>query len=152
MDTKFFIVVVSIFFLLFFFIKYKKKIGQELIIAFLFALFITSYVEYIYKGINLTIGTINIFPLVGWTAGLVLLREIYEKIHIKYKIVYVSILYLILIISVEYIGYHTLGIQLDSNYPGVFGLDVIHTPPFQQVFYLTAGPIYLLVTDYLQVK
>ncbi|PIP87124.1 hypothetical protein COW81_01750 [Candidatus Campbellbacteria bacterium CG22_combo_CG10-13_8_21_14_all_36_13] len=146
------IVIITLITGLFILYKYKKKIGQELIIAFLFALFITSYVEYIYTGVNMTIGTINVFPLVSWTGGLVFIREIYEMINIKYKIIYFSFLYLGLILFVEYVGYHILGIQLDSNYPGLWGLDVLHVPWFQQIFYITAGPIYLLVTDYLNVK
>ena len=60
---------------------YKERIGHELILAFLFALIITSYYVYEYTTGNIMLGKVNLFPLVSWTFGLVLLREIYEKMH-----------------------------------------------------------------------
>ncbi|MAG07578.1 hypothetical protein CMI46_02075 [Candidatus Pacearchaeota archaeon] len=133
-------------------IFYKEKITAELIIAFLIALAWTSYYPYEYTTSNLLIEKINLFPLISWTFGLVLLREIYERMPEKFKLLRITLLYLIVLGFVEFIGYHLLGIRLNSNFPGLLGLDIIHGPLSLKIFYLTVGPIYLLITDYLKVK
>ncbi|MEK6910485.1 MAG: hypothetical protein AABW82_01815 [Nanoarchaeota archaeon] len=131
---------------------YKEKIGQELIIAFLMALIITSYYVYLYNLGNILIGRINLFPLVAWTFGLVLLREIYERFRVKHKFLIIVSIYWFILLVLEYIGYYTFGIRLNWNYDSLFGLGIIHGPNFLKFFYLFAGPIYLLLTDYLKVK
>ena len=151
-DIKFLIVVTLLALILVSYSLLRKKIGQEWIVAILCALFITSYTEYIYTESNLFIGTLNIFPLISWTAGLMVLREIYEQVTAKYKFVFVSIVYVVAILLVEYIGYYLLGIERVGNYPSLLGLGVIHGQFVTHAFYLFAGPIYLLVTDYLKVK
>lgn len=134
------------------YVIYKEKIGQELVVALLIALIITSYYLYKYTTSNIMIGRINLFPLVSWTFGLVLLREIYEKQKIKYKFIISSLIYLIGLFIVEYVGYYLLNIKLNSNFESLFGLGIIHAPVAMKLFYLFAGPIYLLITDYLKVK
>ncbi len=131
---------------------HRKEIGQELLIAFLFALVVTSYRPYIYVGNNVLLGHINVFPLVAWTAGLVLLREVYERIHIPHRWLITSALYLLILFSLEYIGYYLVGIRIAPDSPSLLGLGIIHGPPFIHVFYVIAGPLYLLLTDYLRVK
>lgn len=134
------------------YIIYKERIGQQLIIAFLIAIAWTSYYFYEYTTSNLFVGQINLFPLLSWTFGLVLLREIYERMKGKYKFVQVTILYLAVLFIVEYIGYNFGGIQLSSNFPALPILGIIHGPLLMKIFYIIAGPIYLLITDYLKVK
>ena len=129
---------------------YKEKIGEELIVALIIALSWTSYYFYEYNSGNIFIGDINLFPLVCWTFGLVVLREIYEKIGGTSRFFRIIALYWITLFVIEALGYYILGIHLDSNYSGMFG--VIHGPLIMKIFYLTAGPIYLLITDYLKVK
>ncbi len=131
---------------------YKEKIGQELIIAFLFALIVTSYYIYEYTTTNISIGRINFFPLISWTFGLVILREIYEKLKIKHKLVISSLIYIICLFILEFIGYYILNIRLKTNLSSLLGLGIIHAPIGIKLFYLFAGPIYLLITDYLKVK
>lgn len=141
----FFILLLSYFF-------YKEKIGQELVIAFILSLTLTSYYFYQYVSENLIIGKINLFPLAGWTFGLVFLREIYEKTKLKNKFLKITAIYLIGLFVLEYIGYYLLGIRLDSNFSSLFNLGIIHAPVGMKIVYLTLGPIYLLITDYLKVK
>jgi len=136
-----------IFVLLF---RFKKDITGELVIALLFALFITYYQHYVYEGFNFFIGTINVYTFILWTLALVLLRELYEYLGNRFFIT--SIIYLILLFSVEYIGYSLLGFHRTGNYPGIFGLDIIHGPPLVHYFYILAGPVYLLVTKFLKIK
>jgi len=134
--------------------RYKKGIGQQLIVAFLIAFswvnFFSDY--YIYKETNYAILGINLFPLIAWTVGLVFLREIYEKMKSKDRLLKASIIYIIFILFLEYFGYHFLQIQLNFDFPGLFGFNLMHIPLFGKIFYLSAGPIYLWITDYLGVK
>jgi hypothetical protein len=152
LEIKFILIIYFSLILILGHIFYKEKITAELIIAFLIALAWTSYYTYKYTTSNLLIEKINLFPLVCWTFGLVLLREFYERMSGKLKLLRVTILYLIILGFTEFIGYHLLGIRLNSNFPGLLGLDIIHGPLTLKIFYLTAGPIYLLITDYLKVK
>jgi len=130
---------------------YKERIGHEVILAFLFALIITSYYVYEYKTGNIMLGKINLFPLVSWTFGLVLLREIYEKMNGR-KMIKISLFYWIGLFLVEYLGYYLFNIQLNSNYPDLFNLGVIHAPIGMKLFYVLAGPVYIMITDYLLEK
>jgi len=130
---------------------YKEKIGQEMIIAFLFSFAITSYYVYEYSSFNIMIGKINLFPLVSWTFGLVFLREIYERLKEK-KFLFITLFYLIGLFLVEYLGYYLFNIKLNTNYPSLFNLGIIHAPVGMKFFYVLAGPVYILITDYLKVK
>jgi hypothetical protein len=152
LETKLTIILYIITVLIQSYIIYKEKVGKEIIIAALFALIVTSYHTYIYTTTNLMIGKINLFPLISWTAGLVILRETYKRTNIKYKYLIFTIIYITILILIESIGYHILGIRLDSNYSGLFGLSVIHAPTELKAFYLLAGPLYLLITNDLQIK
>jgi len=151
-DSKNIIIIIVLVALLVAYIRYKEKIGQELIIAFLITLFWTSFYNYEYIGGNVFLfGKINLYPLVLWTVGLVLMREIYKRIP-KWRFFSIMILYWLVLISIEFIGYYALDIRLVSQYPSLFNLGIIHAPLSAQIFYITAGPIYILLTDYLKVK
>lgn len=151
-DIRLFIAVFLVLALFITSLYFKKKIGQELVIAIFFALFITSYVETIYEGFNLTLGRINIFPFIAWTAAFVFLREIYKQMKMRYKFFIVSFIYIVALFLIEYVGYYKLNIRSIGNYQSLFGIGIIHGPIIIYIFYLTAGPIYLLVTDYLRVE
>jgi len=153
LDTRLLIIFFLVLALLVGLWRLKKKIGQEMIIAILFSLFITSYVQTIYEGFNVTLGRINLFPLTVWTASLVLLREIYKRLKGRYKFFTTYVIYILILLIFEYVGYYALDIKAsDNGYQSLLGLGIVHGPIVIQVFYLTAGPIYLLVTDYLEVK
>jgi hypothetical protein len=129
-----------------------EKIGREILIAFFFALFITSYFSYNYSSTNYLIGKINLFPLIAWTAGLIFTKEAYEKLPFKKertKLLTITALYLAILFSIEYIGYYLFNIQLSSNYSSLLGLGIIHGPIAIKAYYLGAGPIYILTTNYL---
>ena len=130
----------------------KEKVGGELIVAFLMALALTSYYEYIYTTLNPLIGKINMFPLIAWTFGLVILREVYEKVKWEHKLLKISFLYVSLLFVIEYIGFYLLNIRLSGSYPSLLNMGIIHAPIGMKAFYLLAGPVYLLITDYLKVE
>ena len=148
-------IILSLLFLILLIINYfiyKEKIGQELIIAILFALIITSYYLYEYTTANILIGRINLFPLIAWTTGLVLLREIYEKLKTRHKFLVISLIYIISLFAIEYIGYYIFKIRLNSDFPSLLRLGIVHATLGMKLFYIFTGPIYLLITDYLKVK
>lgn len=130
----------------------KKKYYASLLIAFLLSLaWVLFYgFGYTYRVDNLyLLGKINVFALLGWTAGLMLLFHIFLKLKTrlgsKWKALGLSyLLYLALMLPVEWVGYHLLNIKLTSTYPGLWGLDLMHGPLALKVFYLTAGGFYLL--------
>ncbi len=152
LDIKSIIITLLSLILLTSYIIYKEKIGQELIIAFLIALVITSHYVYEYTTLNIIIGRINLFPLISWTTGLVILREIYERLKFKNKFIAITIIYIISLFLLEYIGFYLFNIRLKSNLPSLLGIGVIHASLPMQFFYLVAGPIYIIITNYLKVK
>ncbi|MBI2004537.1 hypothetical protein HYS79_00005 [Patescibacteria group bacterium] len=152
LDYKFAIIWLSFVGLSAAYILYRRSIGQEMVIAILFALFITAYWPYLYTEGNIFLGHINVYPLIAWTAGLVLLREVYEHLRVPYRFVIVSISYVAVLFFVEYLGYYVFNIQISGQYPSLLGIGIIHGPPIVHIFYLLAGPLYLVVTDYLKVR
>ena len=134
------------------FLVWKEKILHEAIIAFLFAMIITSYYVYEYTTYNIFIGRINLFPLICWTAGLVLTREIYVRINKKYRFLATCLIYWTLLLLLEYVFYQFFNVRLNSDYPGLFGLNLMHAEKGMKFFYLFAGPLYILLTDYLKLK
>lgn len=131
---------------------YRDSVGQELLVALFFALFVTAYHPYVYVGQNVIVGHINIYPLFAWTASLVLLRELYERVHSRYRFILMSVAYIITLFAVEYIGFYLLGIRLADHEPSLWGLGIMHGTSFLHYFYLLAGPLYLATTDYLHVR
>jgi len=125
-DTKAMLTILLFFLMAGSYMTYREKAGREIIIAFLMALALTSYYEYIYTTPNLLIGRINLFPLIGWTFGLVLLKEIYHKIGWKKKFIKITALYIVTLFLIEYLGYYLLKIQLNSDFPSLFGLGILH--------------------------
>ena len=156
MDIKLFLILLALGVIILLYVRYKKKIGQELIVAFLIALAWTLYYPYEYVGDSeyLIGNSINLYPLTLWTAGLVILREAYEHIQTArwLKFLYITLAYWFVLGLIEAFGYYTLGIRITPSYPSLFGIGILHNPFFAQIFYLTIGPIYLLITDYLKVK
>ncbi len=151
-DIKQVIVIFFSLLLLVGYVIYEEKIGQELIIAFLISIAWCSYYFYEYNTTNLIIGKINIFPLTCFAFGLVILREIYEKIKGKHRFIKISFIYLIGLFLVEYIGYYLLNIRLITSFPSLLDLGIIHAPLIMKLFYIFIGPLYILITDYLKVK
>lgn len=134
------------------YITYGNKLGREIVIALLFALVDTAYYIYNYTSNNIMLGSINLFPLVSWTAGLVMLKEVHDRLKIENKFLVVCLGYWIGLFAVEYIGYYLLGIQLNGHNPDLLGMGIIHIPTITKFFYLFAGPVYLLVAKYLKIK
>ncbi|HLC49735.1 MAG TPA: hypothetical protein VJI96_05120 [Candidatus Andersenbacteria bacterium] len=122
--------------------------------AFLLALVITTiwtfFNRYEYIGNNLFLfNTINIFPLVLWTLGLTILYIVHIHTKIKHPILFITVFYLVCIGLLEAFGYYVLNIRLNSDYPSLFNMGIIHAPVHMKVFYIVAGPLYILLTHAL---
>lgn len=127
---------------------------KKLLIAFLHALFITvlwtSFTKYEYIGSNYYIlNRINLFPLVLWTIGLTTLYSLHTSIKTKYPLFHITVFYLVALGLLEAFGYYVLNIRLNSNYPSLFNLGIIHAPVYMKMFYVIAGPVYIILTDIL---
>lgn len=139
--------------LLVMYIRDKKSITQELVLAAIISfLWVNFSGLYVYRDANFMIGSFNLFPFIAWTTGLVILREIYERIKGKNRFIISCVAYVVILIALEYIGYNLWGIQLTTHYSGLFGLELMHMPFYGQAYYLLAGPLFLLFTDHLNVR
>lgn len=129
-----------------------RELLLPLSIALLFASFVTSNYTYVYSTQNWYLGTMNLFPLVMWTGGLLLTRDIFLiiKARVRYPLVASLFLYWIILFILEYVGYYWAGIQTTAGHPSFLGLGVLHGPPLLHFFYPTAGPIFIIVTHYLE--
>lgn len=153
MDIKAIIVVGALVVLVALFARYKRAA----FIPFIFALFVaaawTSYYRYEYIGANTFLfDQINVYPLVLWTVGLTGLQLTHMGIKRRYGIVLSVVLYLAILAALEAIGYHILGIRLVTNYTSLLGLGIIHAPPVMKVFYVLAGPAFVLLMRVLRIE
>lgn len=146
MDIKNIIIILSLLVTAGLCLYTKGKNWKQLIIAFSIALAWTAYYRYEYQGANIFLyDQINVYPLILWTTGLVVLGQIYMHTRFKHRFLWVVILYWALLLLVEAIGYYLLDIRLNSNYTSLLNLGVIHAPSIMKVFYLVAGPAFLLI-------
>lgn len=132
------------------FIFFRKRVALEMLVAFIIAFLLVLVYPYEYTTSNIFIGKINLFSLVAWTFGLVVLREIYKDVKWKNKLVKVFSIYLAIMFAVEYIGYYLLNIKLNSNYPSFLGIGILHSPLPLQLFYIFIGLFYLLILNFLE--
>jgi hypothetical protein len=107
---------------------------------------------YKYKGRNVYIFGLNAYPLILWSLGLLVVRFVYDAIKHPAGFLIVTASYWLFLLAAEYVFYHYGKIQLDSKYPGLFGMDLMHAPNYSKAFYLLIGPAYLLITNGLVIE
>lgn len=146
MDIKIIIIAGSLVLLVLLFARYKRTALVPFIFALLVATAWTSYYRYEYVNGNIFLfDQINVYPLILWTIGLTTLQLVHVGIKRRYGTIVTVILYLTVLATLEAIGYHVLGIRLVTNYTSLLGLGVIHAPPIMKVFYVLAGPAFVLL-------
>lgn len=59
------------------------------------------------------------------------------------------LIYITSLFIIEYIGFYIFQIKLNSNYPSLLGIGILHGSIEMKAFYLGAGPVYIMVTGYL---
>lgn len=151
MDVKMTIAAAALFFLLIMLIRYKKSVMIPLAIAFIASAIWTAIYRYEYIGNNLFLfNRINIFPLVLWTCGLTGLYIIQTHILKRHRFMFGILVYLFFLFALEAVGYHLLHVRLATNYPSLWNSGVIHGSILLKLFYIIAGPMYLLLLRTLQ--
>lgn len=151
--TQAIIILVAVSGLAYLYSKNVKDIRAELIIAAIISLIWVSMSGlYYYREMNFVFFGLNLFSFVAWTAGLVILKEIFEALPKKYRWYIILPMYWGLLFFLEYIGYNYFMIQLTTDYTGLFGLNLMHMPLYGMLYYLFIGPVYLLGTQIAGVK
>ena len=107
---------------------------------------------YGYAGTYLSVGSLSLYPLATWSAGLFFVWLLSSHLWTGTssairKLTTFSLLYWLVLIGYETFAYHVLGIRnpTTSEYPGLPGCDCIHAPRWMQLVYLGLGPAYCLV-------
>jgi len=150
MDIKILVVVLAVIVLAILIARYRKKSFFPLALALVIALPWCVYFRYEYEGSNFFLfDRINVYPLILWTIGLTTLQLLSYELPGRNRLPFAIILYLIFLIIAEAIGYHLLNIRLDSHYTSLLNLGVIHAPVTMKVFYIFAGPVYLILLDWI---
>lgn len=152
MDAKLLTIILSLFIIAYIVRSYKNTKGQTifaLVVAFSWVFFSGFYT---YTGTNYMLLGLNLFAFIAWTAAFTGFKEIYDHMSSPNKYAIISGAWILFIIAIEWIGYNTFQIQLDSTYSGLFGLQLLHLPPIGQIYYLTAVPIFIKVCDALRIK
>lgn len=146
MDTRTSIIILTLVALLLEIIRYKRKIAIPLLIAFVLSVLWTTIYRYEYIGENIFLfGRINIYPLALWTSGLTGLYILQKNILRKQNFVVMIIAYITLLVTLEAVGYYFLDIRLATHYTSLWNTGIIHGPAFLKVFYILAGPAYLVL-------
>jgi hypothetical protein len=146
--AQYIIVIASITFLVAYPLRGKKRWQEVALAVAVSAAWVGFSGIYTYRDTNIAVLGFNLFPFFAWTAGLVLLKAVYDKLG-SYKYLKSTLFYLSALLICEFVGYNLLGVQLSSNYPGLFGLSLMHAPWHSQLYYIFIGPIYLLALHLL---
>ncbi|GIU68945.1 MAG: hypothetical protein KatS3mg002_0181 [Candidatus Woesearchaeota archaeon] len=135
------------FYIITFKIKSIEYLGLSTIISLIWVYVMKDF--YIYTPDMTTLFGLNIYTLLAWSLGLFALRELYDYFKPKKilsSILIITILYWIILITLETVSYHILGFKVMNNYPGIPICDCIHGPKILQTYYISIGPIYYVLT------
>lgn len=125
---------------------WQKQSRRYIPFAFLIALLWTSFFRYEYVNDNLLLlNRINLFPLVLWTLSLTLAPLVYDRLPKRQRFAQFLALYWVILWTAEFFGQHALDVHLNSGYPDLLGLGVLHLPGFGQFFYVAVIPLFVLV-------
>lgn len=125
-----------------------------LLAAVMSAIWVTWY-NYDYNSYDqIKIGRLNLMTWVAWSVALLAvgmwwyyLAEMTELNFIQ-RLGITAALWFVIMIIVEWIGYNILNIKLKSNFPGLFGLELMHGPDYLKTYYLSAWAIYLFMLNF----
>lgn len=137
-----------------------KKVFNRLVPPVLLALAVALVWTYLTRDMyNYNLGFasvlgLNLFPLIGWTvsltAGYIAMSVLFKKMGIERlmsQFVLFTIVCIVVVVALETIGYHVLGIQNTgtSRYIGLPVCDCLHAPGWMQLGYFLLGPVYWLM-------
>ena len=96
---------------------------------------------------------INVFPLVSWTAGLAVMMMLFDRLAtalalrtLAAQAAVFSMVYWILLLAAETIGYHVFNIHNDrtARCRGIPILNCMHAPGWMKAAYFAMGPVMFL--------
>lgn len=125
---------------------------RMILLASLMSFIWVTWYNYDYNSHDqIKIGRLNLMTWVAWTIGLLAvgmwwfyLEETTDLSFIQRLAITASLWFIIMII-IEWIGYNILNIRLKSDYPGLFGMSLMHGPDYLKVYYLSAWAVYLFI-------
>jgi hypothetical protein len=146
------ILIFAFYTVIYFYIVFLKResleyLGLSTLIAIIWVTIARHY--YVYSPDMVTLFGLSVYPMLAWALGLLGLRELYD--HVKPKntlkaIIVITITYMVSLIILETLSYHVIGFRNPGPYPGLPLCDCIHAPVFMQIYYLSIGPIYYMLT------
>ena len=111
---------------------------------------------YGYQGAYFSIGPISIYPLAAWAVGFFLAYACSTHIGLRRptwlkRFGSYAVCYWFILILYETLAYHVFEIRNPATlgYAGLPLCDCIHAPPWVQVAYLSMGPLYFLLCEWL---
>ena len=111
---------------------------------------------YGYQDSYFSIGPISIYPLAAWAVGFFLTYAFSTHIRLRRptwlkRFGSYAVCYWFILILYETVAYHVFEIRNPATlgYPGLPLCDCIHAPPWVQVSYLSMGPVYFLLCEWL---
>jgi hypothetical protein len=142
----------------------KVRYTNYLIVSFLVSLvwIIIVKEQYLYNQDLLVVFGLNLLPLFSFSFGLFFVYLVCDFLYYKirnwiriasvrkyYKFLLFFVLYFVLLIFVETLGYHILEIKNinTENYAGLPLCDCIHAPLWMQIGYFLIGPIYFFICE-----
>jgi len=109
---------------------------------------------YRYNRTEIRIFGITLYPVLAWSLSLpsllILIRLISRAADLDrvYLFPLWYGLFVIFLITFEWIGYHLLNVRLKSGYKGLFFLDCMHIPGWAKLGYFSLGAVYFFVLDF----
>ncbi len=94
---------------------------------------------------------LSAFPLIAWTIALFITATIFFILLTYYvktiAIILMILIYWILLIIAEYVGYHVFSIHNEAaaKYPGLPFINCLHAPLWMKIVYFSLGPIMILL-------
>jgi hypothetical protein len=102
---------------------------------------------------QIKIGRLNLMTWVAWSVGLfavglwwMYLSQMTDLTFVQ-RLAITAAAWFLVITVIEWIGYNVLNIRLKSNYPGLFGMELMHGPQYLKVYYLSAWALYLFMLN-----
>ena len=101
---------------------------------------------------QIRIGRFNVMTWVVWVFVLVFTSFVYARlksagVQLRKRIAIIGTLWVTGTLLVEWIGYNVCDIALKSNYPGLFGMKLMHGPWYLKVYYLTVWVAFLTLLN-----
>lgn len=162
-NAGFGVVAISILLILYLLVTGRKSLFYHFFVAFSisFVWVLIANERYGYADNNVIILGLNIFPMFAFTAGLVGTYVIYshfenilKKRPFIQKLLLFAILYWVLLVFAESIGYHVLGISniTNANYQGLPFCNCLHAPYWMQAAYFLIGPLFFSICSFLRFR